>query len=178
MKKNQKTYPKTFKLKEQIAIHVINSLYCYDQVKFFVELIPDLIENNSHTKLAPKDLSNFSWLIKVMANFIDSTEMTALLRKYSKIGCVHVKSDIPLLDSREVVNRPEILSDQMLEWLNNLPIHKQRKIYLMEDMKDFFMSEFFFNEFIKWLNLVVTDDNITFVELLDAYYSWFPIRLR
>lgn len=172
------TYPKIFKLKEQIAIHVFNSLYCYDQVKFFVELIPDLIENNNHTKLAPKDLSNFSWLIKVMANFIDSTEMTALLRKYSKIDCVQMKPAISLINSIDVTNRAEILSDQMLDWLNNLPAYQQRKMYLMKEMKDFFISEFFFNEFIKWLDLVVTDNNINFVELLDAYYSWFPIRPR
>ena len=67
---------------------------------------------------------------------------------------------------------------QMLEWLNNLPAYKQMEIYSVEDMRDFFISEFFFNEFMRWLDLVVTDDNITFVELLDAYYSWFPISPR
>lgn len=178
MEKNQITYPKIFKLKEQIAINVINSLYCYDQVKFFVELIPDLIQKNCNSELAPKDLSNLGWIITTMTNFIDSTEMTALLQKYRNSDCMKMKPDTPLIDSIDVANRSEVLSDHMLDWLNTLPADQQRKMYSMEEMKDFFISEFFFNEFLKWLDLVVTDNNITFVELLDAYYRWFPIRSR
>ncbi|CAM4273233.1 hypothetical protein SAMN06265348_109306 [Pedobacter westerhofensis] len=178
MEKNQITYPKTFKLKEPIAINVINSLYCYDQVKFFVELIPDLIQKHCNSALASKDLNNVGWIIKTMINFIDSTEMTALLQKYRNSDCAQMKPDTPLIDSFDVANRSEILSDQMLDWLNSLPADQQRKMYPMSEMKEFFISEFFFNEFLKWLDLVVTDNNIIFVELLDAYYSWFPIRPR
>ena len=178
MEKNQITYSKAFKLKEPIAINVINSLYCYDQVRFFVELIPDLIQKYYNSKLAAKDLSNLGWIIRAMTNFIDSAEMTALLQKYSNSGFVQMRPDTPLINSLDVANRSEILSDQMLDWLNSLPADQQRKMYSMEEMKDFFLSKLFFNEFLKWIDLVVTHNNITFVELLDAYYRWFPIRPR
>jgi hypothetical protein len=148
------------------------------RLSFFIELIPDLIQKNCNSKLAPKDLTNLGWLIRAMTSFIDSIEMTALLQKYSNGDCVQMKPDTPLINSVNVANRSEVLSDQMLDWLNSLPANQQRKMYSMEEMKDFFISEFFFNEFLKWLDLVVTDNNITFVELLDAYYSWFPIRPR
>jgi len=178
MEKSQITPSKTFKLRQQTAINVIDSLYYYDQVKFFIELIPDLIQKNCNSKLAPKDLTNLGWLIRAMTSFIDSIEMTALLQKYSNSDCVQMKPDTPLINSVNVANRSEVLSDQMLDWLISLPANQQRKMYSMEEMKDFFISEFFFNEFLKWLDLVVTDNNTTFVELLDAYYSWFPIRPR
>lgn len=171
-------YSKTFKLKEQISINLIDSPYRYNQVKFLVGLIPDLIQKNDYSKLNHKDLSNIGWLIKVMTKFIDSSEMSVLLQKFSQIGYIQMEPNVRALNTKDIKTRSEILSDQMLEWLNNLPAYKQREIYSVEDMRDFFISEFFFNEFIKWLDLVVTDNNITFVELLDAYYSWFPIRPR
>ena len=178
MEKSQPKVLKTFKLKQQTAIDVFDSLYNYEDVKFFVELIPDLILAHNYSKLNQKDLANLGWLVKIMTRLIDSDEMTALLQKFSYTTCVKMKPDIPIISGINTANRLELLSDQMLEWLNSLPSHQKRKIYTRKEMKDFFISAFFFNEFIKWLDQVITDKDITLVDLLDAYYSWFPCKPR
>jgi|GEM_PF-2677620 len=178
MEKSQTKVLKTFKLKQQTALDVFHSFYNYEDVKFFVELIPDLIQKNHYTKLNQKDRANLGWLIKNMTRLIDSDEMTELLKKFSYTECLRMKPDIPLINSINIANRSELFSDQMLEWLNSLPAHQKRIIYTMEEMNDFFISAFFFNEFIKWLDLVITDKDTSLVELLDAYYSWFPCKPR
>ena len=178
MDKSQLKVLKTFKLKQQTAIDVFDSLYNYEDVKFFVELIPDLILAHNYSKLNQKDLANLGWLVTTMTRLIDSAEMTALLQKLSYTTCVKMKPDIPIISAINTANRLELLSDQMLNWLNSSPAHRKRKIYTMEEMKDFFISSFFFNEFKKWLDQVITNRNITLVELLDAYYSWFPCMPR
>lgn len=178
MEKSQTKALKTFKLKQQTALDVFHSFYNYEDVKFFVELIPDLIQKNHYTKLSQKDHANLGWLIKNMTRLIDSDEMTELLEKFSNKECVRLKPDTSLFNNINMTNRPELFSDQMLEWLNSLPAHQRRKIYTTEEMKDFFISALFFNEFIKWLDQVITDNDTTLVELLDAYYSWFPCKPR
>lgn len=172
------TVLKTFKLKQQTAIEVLDSCYNYEDIKFFVELIPDLILRNNYSRLNQKDHANLRWVIKTMARLIDSAEMTLLLQKFSQTQCVEMKPETSLIKAINISNRPEIISDQMLEWLNSTPTHQKKEVYAMEEMKDFFISELFFNEFIKWLNQVITDKNITLVELLDAYYKWFPYKPR
>ncbi|WP_158795888.1 hypothetical protein [Pedobacter sp. L105] len=178
MEKSQIKILKTFKLKQQTAIDVFDSFYSYEDVKFFVELIPDLMLKNNYSNINQKDHANLGWLIKNMTRLIDSDEMTELLQKFSNTESVKMKPDIPLINNIGIANRLEIFSDQMLEWLNCLPAHQKRKIYTMEEMKDFFISVFFFNEFIKWLDQVITDKDTTLVELLDSYYSWFPSMPR
>lgn len=172
------TVLKTFKLKQQTAIEVLDSCYNYEDIKFFIELIPELILGNNYSILNQKDHANLGWLIKTVARLIDSAEMTSWLQKFSQTECVKMNPDPPLIETINISNRPEIISDQMLEWLNSAPAHQKREVYAMEDMKDFFISELFFNEFIKWLDQVITDKNITLVELLDAYYKWFPYKPR
>ena len=178
MEKSQTKVLKTFKLKQQTAIDVFHSFYNYEDVKFFVELIPDLIQKNHHTKLNQKDHTNLGWLIKAMTRLIDSDEMTELLEKFIYKECVRMKPDIPMINNINTANRLEFLSDQMLEWLNSSSIHKKKKIYAMEEMNDFFISAVFFSDSIKWLDQVITDKDTTLVELLDAYYSWFPLKPR
>jgi len=178
MEKSQTKALKTFKLKQQTAIDVFHSFYNYEDVKFFVELIPDLILKHNYSKLHQKYHANLGWLITTMTRLIDSDEMTELLQKFSYTECVRLKPDISLINNINITNRSELFSDQMLEWLNSLPAHQRKKIYTMEEMNNFFISAVFFNEFIKWLDQIITDKDTTLVELLDAYYSWFPCKPR
>jgi len=71
--------------------------------------------------------------------------------------------------------RSEILSNEMLNWVNALPYATRRKMGFVPSMEEFFTSEFFFKEFIKWVQQLNLTILTTVVEILDAYYCWFPI---
>lgn len=178
MKKRQTLVQLTFKLTPHTAIDVFDSSFKYEDVKFFIELIPDLILRNNYSELNQKDFLNLEWLIKTMTTLIDSAKMTDLLQKFNLTKYIIIEPDNPIINTVNIANRSEILSDQMLDWLNSSSAHRKRKIYTIDEMRDFFISEFFFNEFLKWLEQIVTNKNITLVELLVAYYNWFPYKPR
>lgn len=178
MKKNQITIEKKFRLKVQTAIDVINSLYSYDHVKFFVELIPDLVLNNDWPNLNKQNAENLGLLIKIMTKLIDSREMTEMLKSFSQLDVIKQKPSVPLLEKIDIAYRSTVLSEQMLNWLNNLAPEKKRSMKPLQAMNEFFYSEIFFNEFLDWLNLINLSKKTTLVELLDAYYNWFPFTSK
>ena len=111
-----------------------------------------------------------------MTKLIDSSEMTALLNKFRYVTSVRLQPNTPLINAVDIDYRSKILLAELLTWTNNLPKERKRKLDAITAMKELFLSAFFFNEFIKWLDYVMVKDKITLVELLDAYYSWFPFR--
>ena len=91
------TVLKTIRLKQQTAIEVLDSCYNYEDIKFFVEMIPDLILRNNYSALNQKDHANLGWLIKTMARLIGSAEMTSLLQKFNQAKCVKMKPETSLI---------------------------------------------------------------------------------
>jgi len=166
----------SFRLRERTAIDVINSMYSYEQVKFFLDLVPALILKNDCRQLTPTELNHLVQVVDLISKLIVSKELSLLLKKIKSQPTVLTQPKRSLKSKVNVHERAEILSNEMLIWANALPVNKRRRIGSVSTMDVFFTSAFFFKEFIKWLQRLHIRDSMTLVELLDAYYKWFPIK--
>ncbi|SEA10425.1 hypothetical protein SAMN05443550_1023 [Pedobacter hartonius] len=169
----------SFRLTEHLAIELINSDYTYNQLKFFMNLLPALTFKNNLQFLDQRELQLLAEFVKIISGLIDSKELSLLMDKFCSQPILKItskkKSVIQKVDFKK---RSEILSNEMLNWVNALPYAKRRKMGSVPSMEEFFTSEFFFKEFIKWMQQINLTTSSTLVEILDAYYRWFPIMPR
>jgi hypothetical protein len=176
MDKSIKMSETSFRLNEHSAIELINSVYTYKQLKFFMDLLPALTIKNNIQSLDKAELQLLAQLVSILSSLIDSTELSYLLIKFSSQQTIKIPSKKRSFRKKiDIKRRGEILSNQMLQWISALPSETRGSMGSIPSMEEFFTSEIFLKEFIKWVRLLNLKTDTTLVEILDAYYCWFPV---
>jgi hypothetical protein len=86
--------------------------------------------------------------VKIISDLIDSRELSLLLDKFCSQPIFKVTFKKRSVRQKvDFKRRSEILSNEMLNWVNALPYATKRKMGSVPSMEEFFTSEFFFKEF-------------------------------
>jgi hypothetical protein len=176
MKTSTKMSENSFRLTEHLAIELINSDYTYNQLKFFMNVLPALTFKNDLQFFDQRELQLLAEFVKILSGLIDSRELSLLLDKFCSQPILKKTSNKRSVKQKiDIDKRSETLSNEMLMWVNTLPSETRKKMGSIPSMEEFFTSDFFFKEFIKWVAQLNLTPSTSLIGLLDAYYCWFPI---
>lgn len=167
---------KNYRLKLDAALDAINSRFTSDDFNHFMSVVFDVLNDERMALLSQQELYSVTRFLRTMCKFIESSDLNNLLNKYNWVDTHIFAAESIKLSSEDAHNRLEIITYQIKEWMCQLPENRKNES-IFHLVTEFFQSDFFCNEFIKWIKQDVSKVKISISQVLESYYLWFPYIL-